>query len=112
MKAYQHILAAGLLGAATLAQAQVDQVKVWAAACANCHGTNGHGSNGTNGHSPTNGHGGDPNGHGQPGGDDVGVAVLLLGTRLGRPARGRRGGRGRPDLRRRALGGTARWWRG
>ncbi|TSE36655.1 Cytochrome subunit of sulfide dehydrogenase [Tepidimonas fonticaldi] len=42
MKAYQHILAAGLLGAATLAQAQVDQVKVWAAACANCHGTNGH----------------------------------------------------------------------
>lgn len=42
MKAYQHILAAGLLGVATLAQAQVDQVKVWAAACANCHGTNGH----------------------------------------------------------------------
>lgn len=42
MKAYQHILAASLLGAATLAQAQVDQVKVWAAACANCHGTNGH----------------------------------------------------------------------
>lgn len=26
---------------ATLAQAQVSQVKVWAAACANCHGTNG-----------------------------------------------------------------------
>lgn len=42
MKAFKHILAAGLLGAATLAQAQVDQVKVWAAACANCHGTNGH----------------------------------------------------------------------
>ncbi|WP_328592033.1 c-type cytochrome [Tepidimonas charontis] len=31
-----------LLGAAVLAHAQVDQVKVWAAACANCHGTNGH----------------------------------------------------------------------
>lgn len=42
MKAYRYILAAGLLGAATLAQAQVDQIKVWAAACANCHGTNGH----------------------------------------------------------------------
>lgn len=26
---------------AALAQAQVSQVKVWAAACANCHGTNG-----------------------------------------------------------------------
>lgn len=26
---------------ATLAQAQVAQIKVWAAACANCHGTNG-----------------------------------------------------------------------
>lgn len=26
---------------ATLAQAQVAQVKVWASACANCHGTNG-----------------------------------------------------------------------
>lgn len=42
MKAFRHFLAAGLFGAATLAQAQVDQVKVWAAACANCHGTNGH----------------------------------------------------------------------
>ncbi|MDM7456770.1 MAG: c-type cytochrome [Tepidimonas sp.] len=42
MKAYRYILAAGLLGAATLAQAQVDQIEVWAAACANCHGTNGH----------------------------------------------------------------------
>ena len=42
MKAYRHILAAGLLGMIPLAQAQVDPVKVWAAACANCHGTNGH----------------------------------------------------------------------
>lgn len=35
-------LAASTLLAASLgAQAQVDQVKVWAAACANCHGTDG-----------------------------------------------------------------------
>ena len=35
-------LAAGTLLAASLgAQAQVNQVKVWAAACANCHGTDG-----------------------------------------------------------------------
>ncbi|MGQ9724707.1 MAG: c-type cytochrome [Tepidimonas sp.] len=41
MKTFRHLLASGLLGAATLAHAQIDQVKVWAAACANCHGTNG-----------------------------------------------------------------------
>ncbi|MGE0097939.1 MAG: cytochrome c [Hydrogenophaga sp.] len=35
-------LAGGVLCAAALgAQAQVNQVKVWAAACANCHGTDG-----------------------------------------------------------------------
>ena len=35
-------LAAGTLLAAALgAHAQVNQVKVWAAACANCHGTDG-----------------------------------------------------------------------
>ncbi|TSE25289.1 Cytochrome subunit of sulfide dehydrogenase [Tepidimonas sediminis] len=39
----RHALTAAVLGAAALsAHAQVDQVKVWAAACANCHGTNGH----------------------------------------------------------------------
>lgn len=42
MKTTRYVLAACLAGVATLAQAQVDQVKVWAAACANCHGTNGH----------------------------------------------------------------------
>jgi cytochrome c553 len=36
-------LVAGTLCAAALgAQAQVSQVRIWAAACANCHGTNGH----------------------------------------------------------------------
>ena len=35
-------LAAGVLCAAAFgAQAQVNQIKVWAAACANCHGTEG-----------------------------------------------------------------------
>ncbi|MDP3350716.1 MAG: class I cytochrome c [Hydrogenophaga sp.] len=35
-------LAAGVLCATAFgAQAQVNQIKVWAAACANCHGTNG-----------------------------------------------------------------------
>ena len=35
-------LAAGVLGLSAVgAQAQVTQIKVWAAACANCHGTNG-----------------------------------------------------------------------
>lgn len=35
-------LVVGALGAAILgAQAQVSQVRVWAAACANCHGTDG-----------------------------------------------------------------------
>ncbi len=37
----QAALLAGLIGAPLGAQAQVAQVKVWAAACANCHGTNG-----------------------------------------------------------------------
>ena len=38
------MLAAGLLAAASAAQAQADalQLRSWAAACANCHGTNGH----------------------------------------------------------------------
>jgi sulfide dehydrogenase cytochrome subunit len=35
------LLGCALALGATLAQAQVAQVKVWAAACANCHGTNG-----------------------------------------------------------------------
>lgn len=43
MKPINRILTGCLLAlSATLAQAQVAQVKVWAAACANCHGTNGH----------------------------------------------------------------------
>ena len=42
MNTLRSILVASVFGAATLAHAQVDQVKVWAAACANCHGTNGH----------------------------------------------------------------------
>jgi cytochrome c553 len=38
----KHALAAGaLLAAAASAQAEVNQVRVWAAACANCHGTMG-----------------------------------------------------------------------
>ena len=37
-----HWLVAGALCAVTIgAQAQVNQVRVWAAACANCHGTDG-----------------------------------------------------------------------
>jgi cytochrome c553 len=35
------LAAATLLAAAAGAQAQVNQIKVWAAACANCHGTDG-----------------------------------------------------------------------
>jgi cytochrome c553 len=42
MKRLHTLALAALLGAAAGAHAQVDQVKVWAAACANCHGTNGH----------------------------------------------------------------------
>ncbi|MBA4255246.1 MAG: class I cytochrome c [Polaromonas sp.] len=43
MKPLNRILMGGLLAlGATVAQAQVAQVKVWAAACANCHGTNGY----------------------------------------------------------------------
>ncbi|WP_334134229.1 c-type cytochrome [Tepidimonas sp.] len=42
MKSKTGVVAAALLSIAGLAHAQVDQVKVWAAACANCHGTNGH----------------------------------------------------------------------
>ncbi len=42
MKRSIQVLTASVLAAAALgAQAQVAQVKVWAAACANCHGTNG-----------------------------------------------------------------------
>lgn len=42
MKRTFHVLTACVLGALALtAQAQVAQVKVWAAACANCHGTDG-----------------------------------------------------------------------
>lgn len=38
----KHALAAGtLLAAAACAQAEVTQIRVWAAACANCHGTMG-----------------------------------------------------------------------
>ncbi len=37
-------LTASMLAAASVSQAQVDpfQVRSWAAACANCHGTGGH----------------------------------------------------------------------
>ena len=35
------LAAAALLALASGAQAQVNQVRVWAAACANCHGTDG-----------------------------------------------------------------------
>ena len=35
------LAAAALLALASSAQAQVNQVRVWAAACANCHGTDG-----------------------------------------------------------------------
>ncbi len=42
MKMKTTLVTAALFGAVSLAHAQVDQVKVWAAACANCHGTNGH----------------------------------------------------------------------
>ncbi len=43
MKRSLKLLAAGALGLAALgAQAELTQAKVWAAACANCHGTNGH----------------------------------------------------------------------
>lgn len=42
MKKPMKWLAAGVLCAAAAgAQAQVNQIKVWAAACANCHGTDG-----------------------------------------------------------------------
>lgn len=40
-KLTQLALGAALALGASLASAQVAQVKVWAAACANCHGTNG-----------------------------------------------------------------------
>ncbi len=43
MKTFNRILMGSLLAlSASLSQAQVAQVKVWAAACANCHGTNGY----------------------------------------------------------------------
>jgi cytochrome c553 len=42
MKTTTQLLMGSLLAvAAAAAQAEVTQVKVWAAACANCHGTNG-----------------------------------------------------------------------
>lgn len=42
MKTSMKWLAAGVLCAAAVgAQAQVNQVRIWAAACANCHGTDG-----------------------------------------------------------------------
>ncbi len=40
-KTPQWIAAAVLCGASLAAHAQVSQVRVWAAACANCHGTEG-----------------------------------------------------------------------
>ena len=42
MKPITKMLAVGLLSASALtAHAQVNQIRVWAAACANCHGTDG-----------------------------------------------------------------------
>jgi len=40
-KLTQFTLGAALAVGVSMASAQVAQVKVWAAACANCHGTNG-----------------------------------------------------------------------
>jgi cytochrome subunit of sulfide dehydrogenase len=41
IRTYQWLAAGALCAAAFAAQAQVNQVRVWAAACANCHGTDG-----------------------------------------------------------------------
>ena len=42
MNAVTKLLAMGVLGTtAALAQAQVNEIRVWAAACATCHGTEG-----------------------------------------------------------------------
>lgn len=41
LKSMQWLAAGALCFAAAGAQAQVNQVRVWAAACANCHGTDG-----------------------------------------------------------------------
>ena len=40
-KITQLMIGSALALAAAAAQAEVTQIKVWAAACANCHGTNG-----------------------------------------------------------------------
>lgn len=43
MKRITQVIAVGLLATGALAaHAQVNQVRVWASACANCHGTDGH----------------------------------------------------------------------
>ncbi|MGE0347950.1 c-type cytochrome [Hydrogenophaga sp.] len=48
MKRTKNWLLAGVLCAAAAgAHAQVNQIKVWAAACANCHGTDGRAQPGT-----------------------------------------------------------------
>jgi cytochrome subunit of sulfide dehydrogenase len=41
IRTHQWLAAGALCAAAFAAQAQVNQVRVWAAACANCHGTDG-----------------------------------------------------------------------
>ena len=41
VKSIKWLAASALCLAAVGAQAQVNQVRVWAAACANCHGTDG-----------------------------------------------------------------------
>jgi cytochrome subunit of sulfide dehydrogenase len=41
LKSFQWLAAGALCLAAAGANAQVNQVRVWAAACANCHGTDG-----------------------------------------------------------------------
>lgn len=48
MKTSTRLLLGSLLAlGAAASQAQVSQVKVWAAACANCHGTNGYAQTGS-----------------------------------------------------------------
>ena len=43
MKQVKYGLAAGVLCLASIsAHAEINQIRVWAAACANCHGTDGH----------------------------------------------------------------------
>jgi cytochrome c553 len=46
IKKIQWLAAGALCAAAVSAQAEVNQVRIWAAACATCHGTDGHAQEG------------------------------------------------------------------